>query len=108
MTDPLPRADLVHLPLGGVLAALLNVVRSGSRYLLTTTFPGRAANPDIPLGRWRPLDLQAPPFSFPAPLRLIVEGCTQGGGNYRDKSLALWEVDDVRNSLLWYTYPMML
>src|SRR5687768_11754264 len=60
LTGPLPRADaifcrdcLVHLSFADIERALANIVRSQSTYLVTTTFPDRSANADIPTGRWR-------------------------------------------------------
>src|SRR5438093_2805484 len=57
--DVLPKADvilcrdcLVHFSLADVWKALLNFGRSGSRYLLTTTFDQRKANFEIPTGDW--------------------------------------------------------
>jgi SAM-dependent methyltransferase len=95
----LPRVDavlcrdtLVHYSLAGGRAVLRNLQRSGARYLLTTTFPGRGPNEDIAIGGWRPLDMQAAPFDFPPPLHLITENCTEMGGRYADKSLAAWEL----------------
>jgi hypothetical protein len=41
------------------------------------------------------LNLQLPPFNFPAPLRLIEENCTEDGGKYADKSLGLWRLSDL-------------
>ena len=103
LTGPLPRADaifcrdcLVHLSFADIERALANIVRSQSTYLVTTTFPDRSANADIPTGRWRVLNLQAAPFNFPPPLRLIVEQCTEGAGKYRDKSLGVWRIADLR------------
>jgi len=97
--DALPRADvilcrdcLVHFSCHDVVRALSNFQRSGSRYLLTTTFVDRGANDDIATGAWRPLDLQASPFAFPPPLAVVDERCTHTGGMYRDKRLALWEL----------------
>jgi hypothetical protein len=105
ISDDLPRADLVfvrdclvHLSYDDISLALRNICGSGATYLLTTTFPGRS-NRNIPTGRWRPLDLQAAPFNLPAPLRLINEGCTEGNGQFHDKSLALWRVRDVDEAL---------
>lgn len=102
--DPLPEVDvilcrdcLVHLTLGEVTAVLSNFRRSGSRYLLTTTFPGHDRNEDLDqAGGWRPLNLTLAPFGFPAPLRLIDEGCTEGDGRYADKSLGLWRLADLK------------
>ena len=99
--DRLPEVDLVlvrdclvHLQYADISRALAGIRQSGSRYLLATTFPGRT-NRDIPTGRWRPLDLQATPFHFPPPLRLINEGCTEAGGQFEDKSLGLWRIEDL-------------
>lgn len=99
--DSLPAVDvifcrdcLVHLSYEYILAALRNFRASGSKCLLTTTFPGRR-NLDIVTGDWRPLNLEASPFNFPPPLELISEGCTQDHGAYRDKSLGLWRLDSL-------------
>ena len=34
-------------------------------------------------------------FDWPAPRELINEGCEEGGGGWRDKSLALWRLDEL-------------
>jgi hypothetical protein len=98
----LPKADLVlcrdglvHLSFADAKAAIRNFRRSGSRYLLTTTFIERARNTDIPTGGWRVLNLEAPPFSCPPPLAVIDEHCTHTGGIYRDKRLGLWELRSI-------------
>ncbi|MFK0251624.1 class I SAM-dependent methyltransferase [Amycolatopsis azurea] len=97
--DRLPAVDLVlcrdclvHLSFADIERALRNLRRSGSRYLLTTTFTELGANDDIVTGDWRPLNLCREPFGFPEPLALLVEGCTEEGGAYADKSLGLWEI----------------
>ncbi|HEV8629901.1 MAG TPA: class I SAM-dependent methyltransferase [Thermoanaerobaculia bacterium] len=97
--DPLPRADLVlcrdclvHLKNRQVRAALANFRRSGSTYLLTTTFTGDHPNVDVPLGGWRPLNLERPPFALGPPLRLLWEGETVEDARFRDKSLGLWRL----------------
>jgi SAM-dependent methyltransferase len=96
--DALPKVDLVfcrdclvHFPLHGVALALSNIKRSGSRYLLTTTFVDRASNDDIRVGRWRPLNLERAPFDLPPPLRLMDEECPEPTN--RDKRLGLWRID---------------
>jgi hypothetical protein len=105
--DKLPRVDLifcqdclVHLSNRETLLALCNICDSRSGYLLTTTFTDRNVNFDIVTGQWRPLNLQVAPFLFVAPLRIINEQCSEGGGAYGDKSLALWKIDDIRNHLI--------
>lgn len=108
--DPLPRADvvlcrdcLVHLSDAAIFQAFDNLKRTGSQYVLTTTFIELDANRDIASGDWRPLNLRLAPFSLPAPLAVVLEGCTEEGGAYADKALALWEiatlpVDNVRRA----------
>lgn len=103
--DPLPVADLVlcrdcmiHLSNGDVLAALRNIRRSGSRYLLATTYTARPGNPDIVTGDWRPINLQLPPFALPPPLELISEEWDWADGYHADKCLALWDTEALPNS----------
>ena len=98
--DALPRADivlcrdcLVHFSFGDAWAAIRNFKNSGSRFLLATTFIEFMGNSDIETGGWRRLNMQRPPFDFPAPLRLIDEHCPHPGAT--DKRLALWTLDDV-------------
>ncbi|HEY8548808.1 MAG TPA: class I SAM-dependent methyltransferase [Vicinamibacterales bacterium] len=105
--DPLPAADvvlcrdlLVHLSFANIRRVLENVVRSGARYFLTTTFTDHLVNEDIQDGDWRLLNLERPPVSLPPPLELLVEGCEEGGGGFSDKSLGLWSVDQLRTSTL--------
>jgi SAM-dependent methyltransferase len=95
--DRLPRVDVIvcrdvlpHLSCRDIRAAIENFNRSGSRWLLTNTFVGRPANPDIETGGWRPLNLQAAPFDLPAPSVIIDERCEHSGGIWSDKRLALW------------------
>jgi hypothetical protein len=100
--DRLPDADvllcrdcLVHLSYENIGAVLANIARANVGYLLTTSFPGRNDNYDVPDGDWRALDLQSPPFSFPEPVLTIVEECEEEGGDYADKSLVAWRVADI-------------
>ena len=75
---------------------MANFKRSGARVLLTTTYTAGRANTDTADGEWRPIDLTGPPFGFPPPLRLINEGCTEGGGTFADKSIGVWKLEDLR------------
>jgi hypothetical protein len=97
--DPLPRADLIlcrdaliHLRIDEVFATLRNFRRSGSAWLLTNTWIDHFDNRDITTGDWRTLNLEAPPFGFPPPVRMVDEQCFGAGGAYRDKRLALWDL----------------
>ena len=85
---------LVHLSFADCRRAIANMKRSGSTFLLTTTFTGRTANEEL-RKVWRALNLQIPPFSFPEPLRVVNEECTEGGNAFADKSLALWRLADL-------------
>lgn len=106
MAGPLPQVDLifcrdclVHLSNHDVAKCLATIARSGATYLLTTVFPGTTQNRDIATGHWRALNLRLPPFSFPAPLELVDEQCTEGDGSFKDKSLALWRIADLRQAI---------
>jgi SAM-dependent methyltransferase len=99
ITGKLPAVDLVfcrdclvHLSYDQIFSALANIAASGARYLLTTTFVERNRNADIATGDWRPINLCIPPFELPPPLQVVVEGCTENRGIYRDKALGLWDV----------------
>lgn len=106
LKDDLPSVDLIlcrdcliHLSYDDIFKSLRNICQSGSRLLLTTTFPARAENHDIATGQGRNLNLAISPFKFPQPLELIEEKCTLGNGIYRDKSLGLWAISDIRDCL---------
>lgn len=94
--DELPRADAVlcrdcfiHLSFRDARAAIANFKGSGSGFLLATTHPAVPKNRDIRSGSWRSVNLQLPPFSFPPPLRLVVEDDEAG------KCLAMWRLQDL-------------
>ncbi len=99
VSDALPSADavlcrdlLVHLSARQVMAALRNMRASGARLLLTTHFPERL-NHDIATGNWRPINLEAAPYGFPAPIDRIVETDTEVP--YSDKTLSVWRFADL-------------
>jgi Methyltransferase domain len=100
--EPVPNADvifcrdcLVHLSYSDIAEAVRNFKKSGSTYLLTTTFVGPRKNRDIVTGDWRPLNLQRPPWNFPQPVAVIDERCTLYRGQYQDKVLGLWRLSDL-------------
>lgn len=105
-SGPLPVADvilcrdcLVHFSFDNIIAAFRTMKASGARYLLTTTFLERQVNKDIVDGDWRPLNLTQSPFRLPTPLGVIIEECTEEGGAYSDKALAVWRVSDLPTQL---------
>jgi 2-polyprenyl-3-methyl-5-hydroxy-6-metoxy-1,4-benzoquinol methylase len=106
--DELPCVDLifcrdclVHFSNRDVLKALTNILKSRSRFLLTTTFPEHQ-NQNIVTGNWRPLNLQSAPFNLPQPLKIFFEGCDEVNGQYSDKALALWDNDTLKKTLQRY------
>ncbi len=105
--DKLPKVDLVfcrdglvHFSFADIFLSLANLCNSQSQYVLTTTFTGRKKNYDIVTGQWRVLNLEIAPFLLPMPLRIINEGCTEGGGAFEDKALGLWRIADIRETLI--------
>lgn len=97
--DVLPRTDLamvrdcfIHLPNAQVKKAILNIKKSGTRYLLTTHFVGEFPNIDIEIGGYRPINLCKPPFSLPKPLALLNDF---DGINDNGKHMALWKCEDI-------------
>lgn len=100
--DALPRCDLilsrdclVHFSFATLGKALRNLNASGAVWLLTTTFPELERNEDIEDADWRPLNFERAPLRWPAPVEIINERCTEAGGAYADKSLALWRLSDL-------------
>jgi len=100
--DDIPTVDvilcrdcLVHFSFEDAARAIRNFKRSGSTYLLTTTFIRLLGNVDVNTGDWRQINLEIAPFNFPEPDALIDEKCTHTGGIYRDKRLALWRMDGI-------------
>lgn len=102
LSSTLPAAELVlcrdclvHLAFADIARATDNLRASGITWLLTTTFPDQATNEDIRTGDWRPINLERPPFNWPAPIEVINEQCTEGRGVFADKSLGLWRIDSL-------------
>ena len=103
INDSLPEADLllcrdclVHFSYQNIFKALRKIKASNCTYVLFTTFTKRDKNQDIPTGAWRPLNLQVEPFNFPPPILLLNEECKEADGEYMDKHLGLWKVDNLR------------
>lgn len=94
--DPLPHVDVIlsrdyfiHCSYAYIKASIRNFKRSGSTYLLTTTYEQLRQNENILTGSWRPLNLRLAPFKFPPPERLILEEGELG------RSLGLWRLSDL-------------
>ncbi len=100
--DSLPECDLifcrdclVHLSNKNIFKAMVNIRKSGSKYLLLTTFSDKNRNSNIVTGAWRALNFQKSPFNFPEPLEIINEGFALRAGRYPDKSMELWKIKNL-------------
>jgi hypothetical protein len=94
--DHLPTADvilcrdcLIHLSFKRISETISNFKRSGARYLLCGTHSSVSENTDCPDAGWRSVNMLLPPFSFPQPLKLIVEDEELG------KCLGVWRLEDL-------------
>lgn len=92
--DALPDVDLwlcrdclIHLSFDLIDHALANFERSSVRYLLVSNYPEVTENYDIPTGHVRMLNMNLPPFDFPAPLKTIADPAP----DFPSKELALWD-----------------
>lgn len=93
-SSPLPKADLwlcrdclIHLSFNDIEQVLANFKRSSIRYWCLTTHRRIERNIDIPTGHCRMLNLEKPPFNFPAPVRYLSDEDVEETG----KCLGLWE-----------------
>jgi hypothetical protein len=104
-TDALPATDailcrdcLVHLDLATMARVIGNLQASGSRYLLTTSHRLQQDYDDKLTGKHRLLNLERPPFNWPAPIDLIVENLPPSGRD-TGKILGVWRIDDIRSPI---------
>jgi hypothetical protein len=102
--DLLPMSDLIivrdcfiHFSFKDIQKSIQNIKNSGSKYLLTTSFVDCNENSDIITGSYRKINLLKLPFSFPEPLLIITENCTEDNGLNLDKSLLLWKIENINN-----------
>jgi hypothetical protein len=102
INDNLPKVDLIivrdcfiHFSLENINTALSNLKKSGSKYLLTTSFMDCQVNYNIITGSYRKINLLKNPFNFSNPLLIINEKCTEGEGVNEDKSLVLFDLKNI-------------
>jgi len=97
---PIPKVDLIfcrdclqHLSYNSIKKAIENFKNSGSKYLLTSSYPKTWRNWDILDGDFRCINLSKKPFCFPKPLLVIKEKHTSKLGF--DKSMNLYVLDSI-------------
>lgn len=105
-----PKVDIVfsrdlfvHLSTKDIKFALKNIFASKSEYLAMTTFSGAHDYSNLrKISRgigWRPINFQSQPWSFPTPLQIIDEKCTEQGGNWSDKCIGVWRIKDLHGKI---------
>lgn len=100
--DKLPHVDvilcrdcLIHFSYRDITAAIKNFKRSGSKYLLTNSYPAWRQNENIRTGDFRPLNLTLPPFNFSPPVEQIHEKLPEEEARFFGKILGLWKLSDL-------------
>jgi hypothetical protein len=101
-SSTIPKSDLilcrdclVHLSFKEIYKAIVNIKKSKSTYLLTTSFVNIKLNKDIVTGQWRSLNLVKTPFNFGKPILTIIEKSSE---KYTNKALCLWKIEDIKIS----------
>lgn len=96
--DSLPDVDawlardlMIHFPDDAVRTAINQFRRSTIRYLLATTYPNAQRNIDIKYGQVRHLNLCAPPFGLPPPLKILREDDDPSTG----RVIGVWRRSDI-------------
>lgn len=103
LNDQLPKVDLilcrdlfVHLKNEQIKVAIQNIKKSGSKYLLTTSFKEKLSNSEnTEIGYWRPINLEIEPFNYKNVIDEIFENCTELNKNSSDKYLLMFEIRDL-------------
>jgi len=99
LSEKPPQADLIfcrdlliHFSYRDALAALRNMVASGSSWLLTTTYRQGRNRPE-PTGGFYRINLEQAPFSLSEPEAILADGAGKGAPNGR--ILGLWNLGDM-------------
>jgi len=100
-SDELPEVDLVfckdclqHLSNESIRKALNNIKRSGSKYLLVTSYSKTWKNHDIYDGDYRPLNLLIKPFCLTMPILHVKEN-SRAARVEIDKAMYLFSIDSI-------------
>ena len=98
INDSIPKSDIImckdvlfHLSYADALAALENIKKSGSTYLISTTFLDYQ-NSDIVTGEWRPINLESAPFNLQGRVELW-ENIENRNDIYLNKSIGIWRIN---------------
>lgn len=101
--DELLKSDLVitrdcfvHLSNQNIINSIENIKKSGSRFLLSTSFTKFCENSNIEDGEWREINLMIHPFNL-KPIYLINEMCFEAYPFATDKCMLLFDLKDLHN-----------
>jgi len=91
------RDCFVHLTDKQIKKAIANIIESNSKYLMTTSFPTQTANHDsTEKDRWRPINLQIPPFNLPEPM-LWLDDSWDDNSLDATKKMGVWKISDLQS-----------
>lgn len=101
--DPLLEVDVImcrdvlaHLSYEDIHAVLRNFKKSGSTYLLATSYSNVRQNSlEMMTGNCRWVNLQAAPFNFPEPLISVFELSSEDKMVAQGKRICLWRIADL-------------
>jgi SAM-dependent methyltransferase len=98
--DTLPKVDMIfckdclqHLSYESVIKSINNFVKSGSKYVMLTSYPLTIKNHDILDGDYRALNLFKEPFSLPTNYLYKVREQSRGKDVELDKTMYLWDMN---------------
>lgn len=102
INDTLPTVDMifirdcmVHITNKEIAKTISNIKKTKSKYLMATSYSSVTKNQDTHLGKWRPINLQIPPFSLPKPLLTIDTDYADRGKYYSGNSMSIWDIKDL-------------
>jgi len=103
--DQLPKCDLVitrdlfiHLSNKKIMSAIKNIANSECKYWIVSIASQLGKNTNIPTGGCRTVNLCLPPYGLPPPIRYLQDGSEKNSSLLATRSMALWEVKQLRNS----------
>ncbi len=103
VSDDIPKVDaifcrecLVHFCHTDVMKAVANIKRSGSKYLIVTTYTELEENAVIETGDWRAINFTKYPFNWPVPIFVVNDASSDDPENaHSDKSMGVWRIADL-------------
>lgn len=100
--DNLPVSDLifcrdcfVHLSFDDIFRSINNIKCSKSKFLLTTIFNRESKNINTHNVKWRPINLEIPPFNLCRPIKFIDTDFTDNGKQHPGNGMGLWRISDL-------------